>query len=240
MKTLFIGDIHGRTIWNDIINHEKPDKVIFVGDYFDSFDITGNYQIENFNNIIDYKKNSNIDITLLFGNHDYHYLPTFQGYNRYSGYQAQFSFQIQECLVNNLEHFKMCYQIDDIVCSHAGISYYWIMKHLKDETLINDIPKLIETINDYFIFKPNVFNFDGLDFYGDDLYQTPIWIRPKSLMKSNESTLKDKIIQIVGHTDMEYHDIKNANTNGRYYFIDGLEYKKYLVYDNNQFTFKQL
>ena len=39
MKTIAIGDIHGLSIWKDIINKENPDKVIFIGDYFDSFDI---------------------------------------------------------------------------------------------------------------------------------------------------------------------------------------------------------
>ncbi|NBP57427.1 metallophosphoesterase, partial [bacterium] len=39
MKTIFIGDIHGRSIWKEIVEQEKPDRVIFIGDYFDSFDI---------------------------------------------------------------------------------------------------------------------------------------------------------------------------------------------------------
>ncbi len=37
MKTIVIGDIHGRTSWKDIIEKEQTwDKVIFIGDYFDS------------------------------------------------------------------------------------------------------------------------------------------------------------------------------------------------------------
>ena len=41
MKTLLLGDIHGRNIWKEIIKKETPDRVVFIGDYFDSFDITG-------------------------------------------------------------------------------------------------------------------------------------------------------------------------------------------------------
>ena len=41
MKTILIGDIHGRSIWKRIVADEKPDRVVFIGDYFDSFDIPG-------------------------------------------------------------------------------------------------------------------------------------------------------------------------------------------------------
>ena len=43
MKTIVIGDIHGRTIWKQIVI-ENPDfdKLVFIGDYFDSFDIAFN------------------------------------------------------------------------------------------------------------------------------------------------------------------------------------------------------
>lgn len=33
MKILILGDIHGRTIWKQIIENENPDKIIFLGDY---------------------------------------------------------------------------------------------------------------------------------------------------------------------------------------------------------------
>jgi len=74
MKTVFIGDIHGRSIWKQIVEQEKPDRVIFVGDYFDSFDIPGIDQIHNFKEIIHFKKTSGIEVVLLVGNHDYHYM----------------------------------------------------------------------------------------------------------------------------------------------------------------------
>jgi len=39
MKTIFIGDIHGQDTWKKIVESENPDRVVFIGDYFDSFDI---------------------------------------------------------------------------------------------------------------------------------------------------------------------------------------------------------
>lgn len=55
MKTVVIGDIHGRSIWKLIVNIENPDRIIFIGDYFDSFNIKGEEQLNNFLDIIEYK-----------------------------------------------------------------------------------------------------------------------------------------------------------------------------------------
>ena len=32
MKTLVLGDIHGRDCWTDIIRKESPNNVVFLGD----------------------------------------------------------------------------------------------------------------------------------------------------------------------------------------------------------------
>ena len=56
MKTVVIGDVHGRSLWKLIVNQENPDRVIFIGDYFDSFEISGVEQIQNFKEIIEYKE----------------------------------------------------------------------------------------------------------------------------------------------------------------------------------------
>ena len=36
MKIVVLGDIHGLTVWKDIIDKEQPDQVIFLGDYVSS------------------------------------------------------------------------------------------------------------------------------------------------------------------------------------------------------------
>jgi hypothetical protein len=67
--------------------------------------------------------------------------------------------------------------------------------------------------------------------YGDESFQGPIWIRPKSLMAANRDTLRKQIRQVVGHTPQDQIDIEGKATGGRYYFIDTLEYgqNQYLV-----------
>ena len=58
MKTVFIGDIHGRSTWKLIVEKEQPDHVVFMGDYFDSFDISAAEQMHNFMEIIAYRQSS--------------------------------------------------------------------------------------------------------------------------------------------------------------------------------------
>ena len=70
MKILVLGDIHGRTVWKNIIEKENPDITIFLGDYVTSHDnIPISEQITNLEEILKYKE-SNIDkVILLRGNH---------------------------------------------------------------------------------------------------------------------------------------------------------------------------
>ena len=58
---------------------------------------------------------------------------------------------------------------------------------------------LEQSINDLFIYKPNSFRFTGgknHNIFGDEICQTPIWVRPNSLLKDRI----DNYIQVVGHT----------------------------------------
>ena len=126
MKIIAIGDIHGRRAWKDIVMEHECDKVVFVGDYFDSFYIDGNTQLNNFLDIIEYKKANPGKVRLLLGNHDFHYLPGVFG--SYSGYNAVFSGQFREKLNDAIRHrlIKICWFKDGIMFSHAGISKEWL------------------------------------------------------------------------------------------------------------------
>ena len=97
MKLIALGDTHGRLNWKDIVAKEleSSDRVIFIGDYFDThYDETPEQQLSNFNDIVTFKK-ANIDkVTLLIGNHDMHYL---SGVNEsYSGFQYGWSKNFNE------------------------------------------------------------------------------------------------------------------------------------------------
>ena len=80
IHTLIFPDIHGRTFWKETLNkfpiNEYPNlKIIFLGDYLDPYEfeyISKQDAILNFEDIIKTTKSDN-RITLLLGNHDYHY-----------------------------------------------------------------------------------------------------------------------------------------------------------------------
>ena len=229
-NTLILGDIHGNDIWKKIIEKENPDRVIFVGDYFDSFDIPAVSQIQNFKDIIEYKINSDKEIILLIGNHDYHYFPEI-GYQNYSGYQLKYRFSIEHVINENRAHLQIAYKFGDVLCTHAGVSSVFMDNMFKDEWSIETIA---DQLNDLFIYQPGKFKFRGLDPYGDDIYQTPIWIRPRALKKANYNTLRKEIRQVVGHTQIDKMDIKGKSTGGRYFFIDCMRTsKEYLIFDSN-------
>lgn len=72
-KLLILPDIHARKFWKepckDIGNYEK---VVFLGDYLDPYGfegITVEDAIENFNEIIDFKKKNSEKVVILLGNH---------------------------------------------------------------------------------------------------------------------------------------------------------------------------
>jgi hypothetical protein len=92
------------------------------------------------------------------------------------------------------------------------------------------------------MYRPGVFSFNGLDPYGDDEYQTPIWIRPRSLMRANRNTLRTRFIQVVGHTQVNKLDLVGAEkaAGGRYYLIDCLGTSgEYLVIQDGDLTVGQ-
>jgi len=227
MKTIVLGDTHGRSFWKLITHKENPDRVIFIGDYFDSFDIQGVDQIQNFKEIIEYKNKGINEVILLIGNHDYHYM---RGINeQYSGYQHNLATSIQFELEDNKQHLQMAYQMDEFLFTHAGVSSEFM------DSVFGSTGWTVETLeadlNEQFRYKPLTFGFGlavdikkmiYLDPYGDNTEQSPIWIRPRSLMAANRETLRKQVIQVVGHTEVTTMAGQEKMSGGRYFLIDCL------------------
>ena len=192
-----IGDIHGRSEWQSILQ-KGYDKVIFIGDYFDTHEnIHGDEQLTNFIEILHYREVDS-SIELLLGNHDFQYLRGIK--ERYTGFQPDYYPQIQEVLHSALDnkYLKVCHQEGNIIFSHAGITTTWA-------EVLHDPPDLAMAMNQLFETKPEAFGFtpcakdkysENVDPRGDEICQSPLWVRPGSL-------LRDKLkgySQVVGHT----------------------------------------
>ena len=155
-KTLILGDTHGRSTWKLAVHQEQPDRVIFIGDYFDSFEISGVEQIDNFKQIIQYKEtNPQVEVIMLIGNHDHHYYPEI-GYTGTSGYQSGVAPSITQAIDENRHHLQMAYGFEDFLFTHAGVSPVFMDQVFgKDdwskESVVVDLNELFKYIRSYWI-----------------------------------------------------------------------------------------
>lgn len=122
-------DIHGRTFWKD--SKDLPaEKIVFLGDYLDPYYFEGISKIdalENFKEILEFKKANKDKVILLLGNHCEEYIDTFICECRcdYDNY-----YEIRKLFVENAELFDIFYKYKNkdksFLFSHAGIADKWI------------------------------------------------------------------------------------------------------------------
>ena len=131
----------------------------------------------------------------------------------------------------------MAYRMDEYLFTHAGVSPVWMDQVFSDEFGWK-IENVAMDINEMFKYKPLSFDFNGFEATGDNTTQTPIWIRPRSLMsvnKKHDKGLKNHYIQVVGHTQMKHLDLVGSDkfTGGKYYFVDTLDTSgEYLIIED--------
>ncbi len=198
MKIVALGDTHGRVLWEEIVKKNKDaDKIIFIGDYFDThYDITTDQQIENFTKILELKKNNMEQVVLLLGNHDFHYLKG--AGEKYSGHDTFRALDINIVLQPAVDSglVQMCFKHDKYVFTHAGVTKTWCLRNgIKTNDLENEI-------NDKFITKLDSFCFaygPNMSRTGNDVTQSPIWVRIPSLF----ADAIDDITYVIGHTTQE-------------------------------------
>ena len=113
-----------------IFSHEYPDlKIIFLGDYLDPYTdyepITKEQAFNNFLEIIEYAKNDP-RITLLIGNHDWHYFVNLDTC-RIDYVRER---EIKKIFIDNISIFKLHKIIELDGCkylfTHAGITQKWL------------------------------------------------------------------------------------------------------------------
>lgn len=198
MKIVALGDTHGRDTWEKIVGkNNDADKIIFIGDYFDThYDITTDQQIENFTKILEFKKNNMEQVVLLLGNHDFHYLKG--AGEKYSGHDTFRALDINIVLQPAVDSglVQMCFKHDKYVFTHAGVTKTWC---LRNGIKTNDLEK---EINDKFTTELDSFCFaygPNMSQTGNDVTQSPIWVRIPSLF----ADAIDDITYVIGHTTQE-------------------------------------
>jgi hypothetical protein len=224
MKIIVFGDIHGRTCWKKILEHEKWDKVIFLGDYVSTHEkISENDQILNLQDIFDFKKEYGDKVILLRGNHDIQHL----GYSwaECSGMCRNVQQFMMEFKEEFLENTQWLYIEDNYLFSHAGVSKIWwnnIKNRHENIIDIEDINKL-EPSEEFGFTPDNWYDYSG---YSDT--QPLTWIRPENLINCGVNNY----IQVVGHTPTKpYMAGFIQKENVKIYLNDALPYQSLVIED---------
>lgn len=219
-RYLVIGDIHGRTIWKQIIEKENPDITIFLGDYVTSHDnIPVSEQITNLEEILRYKEDNSDKVILLRGNHDCQFLGYY--WAECSGYNPELAKYMLSIKDRFLSLTQWIYIHDKTIFSHAGISKVWLGNN-KIEDINNMEP------SEYFGFTPDNLS----DYYGTSETQPLTWIRPQILCTCNIKGWD----QVIGHTPVKIgiFNIKGVEEEN-IWLCDALGINQYLIIDNNTF-----
>lgn len=210
MKIGIVPDVHGCPEWKAIKNFDC-DKIVFLGDFFDNWELgfRGMKAAENFEEICAFVREDPENRKLLIGNHDYdNYLLR----GKCSGFQSYYYATYKNLLLKNMDILDVVCEFDGYVFSHAGVSYAWmnlLNKFCEEKTEVFDLPieewnkkTDIEKINHIFHLGAEdsryYFSFEDRDLsgFGESIFQTPLWIRPSSLLSS--AWFKK---QVVGHTE---------------------------------------
>jgi hypothetical protein len=226
MKILTIGDVHGRdhwkfythgssyeyNLWKISISHgaapddefwkELPyftfDKIIFVGDYVDSYDIDNIRIKDNLLEIIEFKKLLPDKVVLLIGNHDVQYIVPKQ---ICSGFRPEIAIDLEQIYSENDRLFKLAHQEigaagDKWLWTHAGVTSGWfehLERVLKDpknrfRMFIDEFYKWAEEENEprtiaeilNFAWDMKFASLFNVDSYsgGTSEWAGPVWVRP--------------------------------------------------------------
>ena len=216
MRLLVIPDVHGLSTWRDVLAAEPdPDHVVFLGDYLDAFDVDVPAQLANLEAILAFGASEPARVTLLLGNHDYHYLDSV--HERYSGY----SFQTQRALVRRLDPLvrdgtlRAAFAADGRLYTHAGVTRTWaadwelarFCTGAPAAEAVGEAPAAwtpaaaAAALNALLVAYPAAFAYqpppEGRlnDPFGDRAWQGPLWVRPRTLIA--DALLEG---QVVGHT----------------------------------------
>lgn len=261
IATMSIGDIHGRNdwmyfthgspeefeTWKGIVANGGPveegfnpeiyqfinvDKVIFVGDYVDSFTIKNLDMKKNLEDIIFFKKALPDKVVLLLGNHDVQYIVSDQ---ICSGYRPEMKYDFYDIFIKNIDLFQLSYRIENYLWTHAGVTNEWFKEF--EAELFNPKNRFYEITKYYTnatideklnlgweVKALSIYNVDHIS-GGFQMWAGPLWVRPHVLNKH----AIDGYFQIVGHTpqsaiwetdDVAYIDCLEYGDHGDVYNLE--------------------
>lgn len=224
MKILIISDLHGRSAWKDA-SVKDFDRVIFLGDYTDSFVESDETIYGNLKEIVQLKRKKPNKVTLLIGNHDAQYIH-FPHY-RCSGYRPQAQPALSTLFAKHESLFQVAHQEADYLFTHAGVSNNWLAyaqqklaKELPDLTPENGMAEFLNELHRQPLRLRNLLFEVGPKRGGLDACSGPVWA---DRTETITNFLPD-FHQVVGHTPVDDFTTASSET-GSITYTDVLQTK---------------
>lgn len=192
-KILIVPDVHGRAFWHRALELvDQVDQIVFLGDYLDPYSHEGisfDLALEEFNKILEFKKEYPDLITLLVGNHDMHYI--IKDFMDCSRRNMDMLDQLHKLYNSNLDLFNLIHIEDDWLFSHAGVYKGWMDKYeftLEDLNLKTFLGSHWPALEDLSMYRGG-YNFVGSCVWAD-------------IRESVKNELFPGYKQVVGHTQL--------------------------------------
>lgn len=192
-KILIVPDVHGRAFWHRAMELvDQVDQIVFLGDYLDPYSHEGisfDLALEEFNKILEFKKEYPDLITLLVGNHDMHYI--IKDFMDCSRRNTAMLDQLHKLYNSNLDLFNLIHIEDDWLFSHAGVYKGWMDKYeftLEDLNLKTFLGSHWPALEDLSMYRGG-YNFVGSCVWAD-------------IRESVKNELFPGYKQVVGHTQL--------------------------------------
>lgn len=192
-KILIVPDVHGRAFWHRALELvDQVDQIVFLGDYLDPYSHEGisfDLALEEFNKILEFKKEYPDLITLLVGNHDMHYI--IKDFMDCSRRNTDMLDQLHKLYNSNLDLFNLIHIEDDWLFSHAGVYKGWMDKYeftLEDLNLKTFLGSHWPALEDLSMYRGG-YNYVGSCIWAD-------------IRESVKNELFPGYKQIVGHTQL--------------------------------------
>ena len=206
LKDIFIiPDIHGRDFWKSCVRKVAPDsRLIFLGDYLDPYpddNINWDEAFEGFLEVISLKKDRPDSVTLLWGNHDLHYL-----FGGIEGSRKDYSRAalIRKSFEDNMECFQMACEAQlagrKTLFTHAGVHRRWAYRH---EDILGPLEKLNSEMLNSQMFSPEfVSTLSEISLWrgGWDPVGSMVWEDARAYR--DETSPLPGYLQIFGHTQL--------------------------------------
>lgn len=131
-KVIICPDIHCRDFYKPVLKI-KDESIVFLGDYLDPYpqeNFSFKQGLENFKEIIQFKKDNYKRVTLLLGNHCFNTLWQINWASRFT--PSSEAFNLYKDNLNLFDPYKI---IDNVLFTHAGISTGWLKLNNIDDPI---------------------------------------------------------------------------------------------------------